>query len=931
VRNFKKWNVLGVYEWPNGYYDLSGNWLNEIADLKNWITARVTWMDGQFLPSPVITPASGSYSTTSVVSMEGFTNTSADTVLIAAGSTAAINVPSGTISNWNGATYSAGAWTTGASNVGYDYDTTTSTAINPLIGYNVGSAMYGVNSAVYERLTFTVANAASIQSLILQMKYDDGFVAYLNGVQVATGNANLSNDYASTSYNATANTSVGATTAATAFTDFDISVFKTYLVNGTNVLAIQGLNSSKSNKDFFVIPQLVSRIWAPLSTAAPVYYTTDGTDPRTSTGGISTSAHLYTGTFNLSSNTLIHARSYVNGVWSGVTSDTLQYSPPTITLTELDYDPAAPPLTATDQQNDDYEFIELMNYGTSPVNLNGVAFTAGIKYTFGNVTLAPGQVGVLVHNTAAFQSRYGTAINIIGDYNSTGESFSNSGETVTLTDPLGNTIASFLYGTTTWFASPHGKGGTMDVINPINPGNLSSASAWAVDSTANGSPGSISLPTIGATEYLRYDAANSGVDLYANSTGTGTPAMVIQTAGLNGLSFNAPAAGSSLTIDFSARNPIPASLGFTFNGGAGSTLNVIGTSGTESLVVNGLTATFTSSSSAATITCSNASGITFTGGSGASTLTQMSGAPALTLNNPTSADTLNVAAGTYTFAGPTAGAGVTQTALGTLNIASGATVALPIAAAYADHEAFVINHLTVAGTLNIGNTDLDLPGASLSTIQSLVASGYNYAGGGTWAGTGITSSLAAGNSNHLTAVGVVQNNQDGSVLYGSGNLFGGLTPGASDILIKYTYVGDLNLDGQVDGSDYSLIDGGYAGSAGTATGGWLNGDINGDGVIDGSDYTMLDNAFNNQQAALKPAAVVAATTAVPTSRVASPRIVATKTSPAVQKHGRFGSRPITAAAVPPAVYATSPVAAGTFAVQSASSLLNGTAGSSVWK
>jgi hypothetical protein len=261
--------------------------------------------------------------------------------------------------------------------------------------------------------------------------------------------------------------------------------------------------------------------------------------------------------------------------------------------------------------------------------------------------------------------------------------------------------------------------------------------------------------------------------------------------------------------------------------------------------------------------------------------------------------------------------------LGTLNVASGATVVLPVAAAYSDHEAFVISHLTVAGTLNIGNTDLDLPGASLSAIQSLVASGYDYTGGASWNGTGITSSLAAGSSNPLTAVGVVQNNQDGSVLYGSGNLFGGIAPGASDILLKYTYVGDLNLDGQVDGSDYSLIDAGYAastGGSGTTSGGWLNGDLNHDGVIDGSDYTLIDNAFNNQTAALKPAAEVATTTAVPTSLVASQKAA----TPAAAKHGKFGSRPITAAAVPPAVYATTPVAAGTFAVQSAANLLTQT-------
>jgi hypothetical protein len=66
------------------------------------------------------------------------------------------------------------------------------------------------------------------------------------------------------------------------------------------------------------------------------------------------------------------------------------------------------------------------------------------------------------------------------------------------------------------------------------------------------------------------------------------------------------------------------------------------------------------------------------------------------------------------------------------------------------------------------------------------------------------------------------------------------------VLVKYTYYGDANLDGKVDGSDYSRIDN----AALNHLTGWSNGDFNYDGVIDGSDYTLIDNAFNRQGAAL---------------------------------------------------------------------------------
>jgi hypothetical protein len=118
-------------------------------------------------------------------------------------------------------------------------------------------------------------------------------------------------------------------------------------------------------------------------------------------------------------------------------------------------------------------------------------------------------------------------------------------------------------------------------------------------------------------------------------------------------------------------------------------------------------------------------------------------------------------------------------------------------------------------------------------------------------------------------VGVIQNSVDGTptgaALYGSGTslgLFDGISPASADVLVKYTYYGDTNLDGKVDGSDYAKIDYAYAHPALT---GWANGDFNYDGVVDGSDYALIDNAFNSQGAVLTAsiAAQVSGTSAVP--------------------------------------------------------------------
>src|SRR3989442_23058 len=64
-----------------------------------------------------------------------------------------------------------------------------STSYRPFIKTDLQSQMGGVNPTAYVRVPFTASNPASLQSLTLRMMYDDGFVAYLNGQEVARRNA----------------------------------------------------------------------------------------------------------------------------------------------------------------------------------------------------------------------------------------------------------------------------------------------------------------------------------------------------------------------------------------------------------------------------------------------------------------------------------------------------------------------------------------------------------------------------------------------------------------------------------------------------------------------------------------------------------------------------------------------------------------------
>jgi hypothetical protein len=147
-----------------------------------------------------------------------------------------------------------------------------------------------------------------------------------------------------------------------------------------------------------------------------------------------------------------------------------------------------------------------------------------------------------------------------------------------------------------------------------------------------------------------------------------------------------------------------------------------------------------------------------------------------------------------------------------------------------------LSSLSNSGTIDIMNNAMIVHGGSIGTLSGEVASGFHN---GDWAGTGsgvITSSLAASDPSHLTAVGIATGLTS----------FEGSAVSASDVLIKYTYYGDANLDGRVNSADYTLIDAGYLSPTGLT--GWQNGDFNYDHVINGSDYTLIDNAFNQQGA-----------------------------------------------------------------------------------
>jgi len=425
-------------------------------------------------------------------------------------------------------------WISGATGVGYERDA----GYGSLIGLNVDTPMRS-NNSVYIRIEFDVADPAAFDRLELRMKFDDGFVAFLNGAVLASANAPVSPQWNSA---ATAQHEA----SATAFDICDVTAKKSNLRAARNILAIQGLNDSVGSSDMIIVPELYGGTLAATNAVQPVIdfgaievspasgnqdtefiqllnhntIAVDISDWRL-TGGVE---HTFvSGTvlppngalYVCPSSAAFRARTvspkggeglFVQGGYqghlsslgetltlidaSGATNNTTSYpGQPSdaqryLVVSELMYHPAGDGLA---------EFIELLNISSSvTLDLTDVRFTQGVEFNFTGsaiTSLPPGGRVLVVRDLAAFKAVYGPNRPVAGVFTN-GTVLSNGGERIKLEDADNQTILEFTYDDAPpWPAAADGSGYSLTLIAPETNPDPAVAMNWRSSAFLGGSPG----------------------------------------------------------------------------------------------------------------------------------------------------------------------------------------------------------------------------------------------------------------------------------------------------------------------------------------------------------------------------------------------------------------------------------------------------------
>lgn len=382
------------------------------------------------------------------------------------------------IADWTGLASpgNAAGWLPGQMGLGFCPTTRpASTNFNPFIKTNLRAAMQPAggtaNGTVYIRMPFTLSQNQLnlIDVLRLRIRYDDGFIAYLNGREITRKSVSAGLVPAWNSVSVSSH----ADTAAVVPEDILVADFASLLTAGENILAFHVMNQSAANSDLLFGVQVES---------------------DSLSGAI---GPAYTAPIVLSSGATVRTRVLHGTTWSALNeasffAGSVPASAASLVVSEFSYNPEGPRGDAeAPYSSSDFEFIELQNISTENVDLFNVTLSGAVERVLSTaiqqLVLPPGGRLVVAANLAALAQRHGAVSPVTGPFDG---SLDNMGETIRLTAADGSVIKSFTYDDgDPWPEGADGEGYSLVLINPsANPDHADPAS-WRSSATKSGHPG----------------------------------------------------------------------------------------------------------------------------------------------------------------------------------------------------------------------------------------------------------------------------------------------------------------------------------------------------------------------------------------------------------------------------------------------------------
>jgi len=410
--------------------------------------------------------------------------------------------------------------------------------LDGLFATDLEDSMWHRNSSVRLRLPFAKAAGVLHDQLLLRLRYNDGFVAWLNGVEVARRNAPQTIEWNSA---ATAERTPGQSAVPETV---DLSSHLDLLRPGFNMLAIQGLNDAVDDDTFLVHAELAARRGAALTDAPGLVFSelpgaagtpfwcelrNGGSAPvalagyclRDARGEVISLANrvLEPGEFEVvalpptAPTGRAGDRLFLFSADGSQFVDAARVAPEPqararpdaggpfltpsaltpgganvfalhdeIVINEICYH--APPTYRQPgilYAENDEQWIELLNRSDHAVNLAGWRLTDAVDFNFGaDCVLGPGELLVVARNAAALRERH-PGLRVLGDFS---RHLSHRSDRVAVQDDAGNPVDEVRYGDDApWPPEADGGGSSLELVDAR--ADNASPSAWAASDTAS--------------------------------------------------------------------------------------------------------------------------------------------------------------------------------------------------------------------------------------------------------------------------------------------------------------------------------------------------------------------------------------------------------------------------------------------------------------